>query len=215
MQNSEVADRLPETELEPQRYSALIVRTVTDGGDEQTTETRIARNGGLSRQEWMENGERRALIWRPDLGKSFCLSLDRALYTESQLDSGSNGESTGSPSAQGSDNGPLTERAQALDQALPGPEDADSIEVEAKPDVTASGFSCRVTEQRMKFADGHVEVTKTYRAVRFGGLAVRVENEGPGQHGTVRVVTELRNITLDVVDREFDVPEHFRRVERL
>ncbi|HEU4391092.1 MAG TPA: hypothetical protein VFV34_25055, partial [Blastocatellia bacterium] len=126
-----VDNRTEETGAEPRRYSALIIRTIRDGDDEFTTETRIARDGELSRQEWTENGERRVSILRPDLGKAFTLSIERAIYTESPTDwMSANTQDGNAVSAKESHReGSAGIDPQAIDRALALPPDPDSLEI--------------------------------------------------------------------------------------
>src|SRR5262249_17685750 len=67
---------------EPETYSATIVQIVDDGTPHEESVGRVARAGEMLRQEWSEQGEPRAAIWRPDLGKLFLLSLNRKEYIE-------------------------------------------------------------------------------------------------------------------------------------
>jgi hypothetical protein len=189
---------------------------VIDGEVERTTESRIVRNGELSRQEWTENGERLALIWRPDLGKVFSLSIDRSLYCESSIGPGKLADSPRSDSKEN----PKHEEPPAVDEfainrALASPLEPESIEVVVQPDARAGSYACRVTERILRFDAGHIEVIRTYQAIELGGLAIRVECEGPGQRGTTKVITELHDVTLEVLDREFEVPDWFKQVPRL
>src|SRR5215470_1249598 len=62
---------------EPAEYSATIVCSVDDGERRELSVTRVARSGDMLREEWTEGGEARALIWRPDIGKSFLLAPSR------------------------------------------------------------------------------------------------------------------------------------------
>ena len=62
---------------EPEQYSATVVRIVEDGTTSETIVSREAHAGEQRRDEWTENGQNRALIWRPDIGKAFLLYIDR------------------------------------------------------------------------------------------------------------------------------------------
>ena len=73
---------------EPEQYSATVVRIIEDGTSRETNVSREARSGEKRREEWTEEGQNRALIWRPDLGKSFLLDLDARAYVESEITSG-------------------------------------------------------------------------------------------------------------------------------
>src|ERR1044071_4008794 len=70
---------------EPDRYSAVVVRSVEDGASTVTSTSSEARFGERRRVEWTENGKNKAIIWRPDLGKSYVLDLDAHVYTEFEL----------------------------------------------------------------------------------------------------------------------------------
>src|SRR5689334_1468127 len=69
-------DAKPSPAGEPDQYSALVVRTVEDGFSTVTSTSREARLGDRRREDWTEEGKTRAIIWRPDLGKSYVLDLD-------------------------------------------------------------------------------------------------------------------------------------------
>src|SRR6266478_5689512 len=73
---------------EPEQYSATVVRIIEDGTSRETSVSREARSGEKRREEWTEEGQNRALIWRPDLGKSFLLDLDGRAYVEFEITSG-------------------------------------------------------------------------------------------------------------------------------
>src|SRR6266498_1730183 len=67
---------------QPDQYSATVIRTVEDGTRRETSISREARSGEKLREDWSESGLNLALIWRPDLGKSFLLNLDERVYVE-------------------------------------------------------------------------------------------------------------------------------------
>src|SRR5436309_9764236 len=70
---------------EPEQYSARVVRIIEDGKSRETSVSREARSGEKHREEWTEEGQNRALIWRPDLGKIFLLDLDGRAYVEFEI----------------------------------------------------------------------------------------------------------------------------------
>src|SRR5258705_1157364 len=70
---------------EPEQYSATVVRIIEDGTSRETTVSRETRSGEKRREEWTEEGQNRALIWRPDLGKNFLLDLDGRAYVEFEI----------------------------------------------------------------------------------------------------------------------------------
>src|SRR5947207_2534327 len=74
---------------EPDQYSATIVRTVYERETQGTTISHEARSGEQCREEWIEQGHNRALIWRPDLGKCYLLDLDQLVFVEISLDENS------------------------------------------------------------------------------------------------------------------------------
>ena len=75
------------------------------------------------------------------------------------------------------------------------------------------GHSCSVNERRAIFGDGHVEITRRFSATDLSGLLLRIESES--EPATIKVLTERRDIRLDVTDDVFVVPTDFRKVERL
>src|SRR5205809_3242914 len=70
---------------EPEQYSATVIRTIYEGTSSETSVTHESRSGEKRREEWTERDQNRALIWRPDLGKSFMLDLDRRVYVELEI----------------------------------------------------------------------------------------------------------------------------------
>ena len=219
----------------PETYSAMVVRTTNSGGRQQTEQSRVAISGGLSREEWTDQGERRALILRPDLGKSYLLWLDKGTYTESSLESnGADGpvDKSKTASKSASQPGAKAKSAKVVNNA-PGPESSSATpdqgvadwaleaavqplrtEERELPPETIDNHNCRVTEQLAYFADGHAERTVTYRATDLQGLALRVESESGSGADHSTVLTERHDIRLEVSPNEFSVPADFKRIER-
>lgn len=192
----------PETIIagEPENYSATVVRTIEDGDRREVVESRVCRMGEMRREEWIESNERRALISRPDLNKSFLLSLDHRLYVESSLTPEENHAGT-----------PDENAAKEIDRAFESVS-PDKIETLSLPDETIDGHSCRVIEKRAVFAGGLTEVSRIFLARDLAGLAIRIETESASSG--IRVITERRNVQRVRAD-EFDVPVDFKRVEKL
>ena len=202
---------------EPDHYSAIIVRTINDGSGRAPTITREARLGEQRREEWTEQGQNRALIWRPDLGKSYLLDLDRQAFVEIDL--------AGSPenlSHESNLESSLRDRAsadsasglvEAVDRALDEAPSPDRVENRVLPPAQIGDHVCNVYEQRATFPDGHTEITKTFRARDLGGLALRIESASAP--GSVSVTTERKDVVLDVASDAFRVPANFKRVARL
>jgi hypothetical protein len=232
---------LPESVLsgEPDEYSATIVRTVEDGTGRWVVVTRVARSGAMFREEWSEQGETRAFIWRPDLGKSFLLFPDNRTYVESEARdfarpekaadavssaSSSGGAETGesaadetrrepAPSARRNPAGrddvsPAHVSPDYIDRSFGDIASPSRVETRALADQMIEGYACAVTEQRAVFDDGRGEVTRIFRARELAGLAVRVEVESEG----VKIITERRDIQIQVPPDNFTVPTDFRKV---
>lgn len=181
---------------EPDEYSATVIRTVEDGAVRQVFVTRVARRGVMFREDWSEQGEARALIHRPDLGKSFLLFPEDRTYTESGAEAADVADAVDDVSPDQID------RAFA-DAPLPS-----SVTAHALADETIEGYGCAVTEERAAFEDGSAEVTRMFRARDLAGLALRVEVES----GTLKIVTERREIETRVPPEKFEVPADFRKV---
>lgn len=198
---------------EPEQYSATIVRTVIDGESRETTFTTEARSGALRREEWTERGKSRALVLRPDLGTSYLLDLDRQEYVEISL--GGGGENLGNDSQMrdraSADS--TTSLVQAADRAIddaPSPDRVDSRELSS---ADVDGHACKVYERRATFVDGHSEIVKTFRAPGLGGLTLRTESYS--EPSSVRVITERKDVSIDVAPNAFTVPQSFKKVEKL
>jgi hypothetical protein len=189
--------------VEPENYSATIVLTIEDGDRREVIESRTARMGEMRREEWIEAGERRALIFRPDLNRNFLLSLDRQLYVESPITPQE--DQTTDDQRNSIDEKRAKEIDRAFDASPP-----EKIETVSLPDETIDGHLCRVIEKRVTFAGGSVEVSRIFLARDLAGLAVRIETAS----SRIRTVTERRNVRQASAD-QFAVPAGFKRVERL
>lgn len=210
---------------EPERYSAVVEQRLEDGAGVKMIVTRLARTPDWQRQEWDEGGERLALISRPDLGKSFLLHLDKRLYIESE----SSGRAPASPAQTQTKEAKAQEIARDSGETATSSgfssiagfaddvfeEEPEASEVRALSDERVDDYLCAVTERRATFAGGRVEVLKVYRAVSLGGLMVRTEAETVTPTHRTKVTTTRRDITLEVMDSEFEVPAGFRKVQKL
>lgn len=197
---------------EPEQYSAMVVRTIDDGKTRETSITREARSGEKRREEWTEQGQNRALIWRPDLGKGFLLDLDGRAYVEMEITAGHLRESQASaqdPSGLDVEDSTV----QAIDRYFDDAQSPTRVQTRMLPPVVIDGHPCRVYEQRASFLDGHTEITRRFRAHDLAGLALRIEG-GPEQ-GAARIITERRDVRIEVAPDAFVVPADFKRIERL
>ncbi len=170
----------PGSELsgEPEQFSATIVCAVDEGVERELSVTRIFKSGNLRREEWIEQGESRALIWRPDLGKTHLLDIDRRCYVERDImpDSTPNGAlKVGSESTASQNRLPEVEPAdrssanvsrhaisgEALDRAFDHAPSPVRVENRRFADQTIDAHPCAVFERREIFAGNHIEVTRT------------------------------------------------------
>jgi hypothetical protein len=198
---------------EPDHYSATIVRTIDDGSGRAPTITREARLGEQRREEWTEQGQNRALIWRPDLGKSYLLDLDRQAFVEIDLAGGNQTLHDDAHLQDRASNDSTDGLVQAVDRALDDAPSPDLVETRMLPISEIGGHLCKVYERRATFPDGHTEITKTFRARDLGGLALRIESGSAP--ASVSVITERKDVVLDVASDAFTVPANFKRVDRL
>lgn len=191
---------------EPEVYSATVVRTIGDGDRREVIITRTARLYEMYREEWTEEGERRAIISRPDLGKSFLLSLDRKLYVESAT----------SDQQQSYENEITTAQTPGeIDRAFEAPASPVETETHALPDQTIDGYRCQVVERRERFADGSEEVTRSFNARDLAGFALRVEQESNSTIGRTKIITERRDVQTSLSPDQFDIPSGFVKVDSL
>ena len=209
---------------EPEQFSAIVVHWVDDGVERELDVTRIFKSGNLRREEWLEQGGSRALIWRPDLGRMYLLDVDGRGYVETDItpsDALKPGQETNtsqdaeyaarrSASVRGDQ-----VRGEAVDRAFDDSPSPVRIETRSLPDQTIDGHPSAVIERRTVFANDYVETTVTFRARDFNGLAIRVETgPGAGTKGS-KLITSWRDIRRDVPADVFDVPPDFRRVDKL
>jgi hypothetical protein len=215
---------------EPENYSATVVRAIDDGAEREMSVTRIARSGEMRREEWVEPGGRRAMIWRPDQGKAFLLDLDARIYVELPFSSRTVGKpepelpDPASKQTAAGDDISITQSSDAAQRAI-DPEtieravyDAPSpVRVETRwlADQTVENYVCKVSEHRAIYADGHAEVTRMFRALDLAGLAVRIETVAEPQNGSAKIITLRRDIKIDVSPDEFIVPAEFKKVNKL
>lgn len=222
----------PGTELsgEPEQFSATIVHAVDDGVERELSVTRIFKSGNLRREEWIEQGESRALIWRLDLGKTYLLDIEGRCYVESGIapditsDNALN-ESTVSQNRspegelmyQSSASGSRDEIAgELVDRALDHPPSPVHVENRRLSDRTIDGHPCAVFERREVFAGNHSSVTTIFRARDLNGLAIRIETTGPGEASEgAKLITKWLDFRGDVPPDVFTVPADFRRVDKL
>jgi hypothetical protein len=208
---------------EPETYSATVVHILDDGTPHEASVSRVVRSGDLLRQEWSEQGESRAMIWRPDLGKCFLLSLTRKEFVEMTLGPQTARDSSAAAldpagsqpnEANASRDSASSPTPEAIDRAISNAQEPASVETHVLPDVTIDNHPCQVVEQRARFADGHTETTRMARARDLGGLELRIEIVPDAQSGSVKVITERRAIRTEVSPDEFNVPADFRHKEK-
>ncbi len=211
---------LSPTFSEPDQYSATVVRIVEEGTRRETNISREARAGEQRREEWTRGGKNLALIWRPDIGKAFLLDLDQRAYVE--VDNPAvklSGSQAGADphkvsSAQNPEDRAVKDpTVQAIDQYFDDKQPAVSIETRRLPEAVIDGHSCVVDEVRSIFPDGHTEISRRFRAHDLSGLLLRAESET--EPGSSRVITERRDVRLEVSADAFIVPTNFKRVEQL
>jgi len=212
---------------EPEQFSATVIRSLEDGAERDLRVTRIFKSGDLRREEWIEQGESRAVIWRADLGKSYLLDLDRRLYVESDSRPDTalrpERESTSSESAAAPEESEARSSAlirdgvtaESVERSVGSAPLPVGVESRSLSDRTIDGHPCAVIERRETFASGHVEVTTCFRARDLRGLAIRIEI-GPvtGTNGA-KLVTKWRDILIDVPADVFVVPSDFKKVDKL
>jgi hypothetical protein len=209
---------------EPPNYSAMVVRLVEAGEQKEETTTRVVCSGEMRREEWTEASSKRALIFRPDLGKSFLLDLDQRVYVETDLAQSSKKKDANKPAAQtGALAQPAPESETPAATSLQTvtedylnsdfEEEPATLETHALPDAEQDGRPLKVIEQKATFAGGRVETTRIFRAESLNGLIVKTEMESLSPR--IKVTTERRDIKLDISAEEFAVPAGFKKVERL
>lgn len=214
-------DNSAEAAGEPEQYSATVVRIVEDGTKRETTTSHEARAGERRREEWTENGQNRALIWRPDIGRAFLLDLDGRTYVEIDITAASLPESlagAGNPRDVYRGQKPLKVDAedsavQAIDRYFSDAQPPTRVETLELASAVIDGHPCDVSRQRTVFRDGHTETNRRFRARDLSGLLLRIETEA--EQGSARVITERRDVRTEVTADTFIVPADFKRVEKL
>jgi len=206
---------------EPENYSATVIRIVDEGARRETTTTVVARSGERRREEWTEEGHARVLILRPEDGKSFVLDLDSRTYVE--LDTGSGITKTSQSAGTNSAQFPATQSNEAtdiqyatalgIDHYFSDNQPPSHLEVRNLPDKVIDGHSCAVIEIRAAYEDGHTETTRRFIATDLSRLILRVECES--DQSNTKVVTERRNVSLNVSDDAFVIPADFKKVDKL
>jgi hypothetical protein len=201
---------------EPEQYSATVIRTIHDGTSGDTTVTHEYRSGEKRREEWTERDQNWALIWRPDLGKSFLLDLDRRVYVELEITArhvGGPDSLAGKTDISSSPNVEGDSTVQAIDHYFDDTQSPVRVETRMLPPLAIDSHPCRVYEQRTIFVDGHTEIIRRFRAEDLAGLPLRIDCES--EQGGIRVTTERREVRLEVASDSFVVPADFKRIERL
>ncbi len=197
---------------EPSVYSATVIRTIDDGSTREESVTRVVRSGDFRREEWPVQGATRALIFRPDLGKVFLLALNKREYVEMNIGPVGNLKSQADAPGEWRNHTDAVD-PNSIDRAINNAPSPVSVEARTLADQTIENHPCRVTERRALFADGHVETTRTFLARDLSGLALRVETESTASG--VKVITERRDVRVEVSPDEFSIPAGFKKVERL
>jgi hypothetical protein len=183
---------------EPDSYSATVVRTFEKENQRSISETRVARDGGMRRDEWVEDGRRLAALVRPDLGKAFLIDLDRNFYVETPI--------APSPPDESELNG------DEIEQLFQGSTPEATVERTHSGTEIVEGRSCDVTRSRIESESGGVSEGTVWEASELGGLVIRSEVRGP--FGDL-VVTELRDILVPADRSLFELPPGAKRVEAL
>ncbi|HSB07933.1 MAG TPA: hypothetical protein VLM38_00365 [Blastocatellia bacterium] len=200
---------------EPDKYSATVVRIVDDGARREVSITREFRSGEMRREEWIEQGRNCALIWAGDVKNAILLDLDAHAYAEVEITpKAPEGQQLNGPDGRpGRDaGGPEDGALQAIDRIFDERRSPDRVETRLLSGETIDGHWCSVYEERSTFPDGHTEVTKSYRATDLAGLALRVETTS--QPGATKVITERRDVRIDIPSDAFVVPPSYRKASR-
>lgn len=189
----------------PAAYSARVVRTMETEASRYVTESLVTRMNDLVREEWTELNKRKVMIWRPDLGKILLLAPDERSYSESVMSGVTTAEARSDGSALASSLDP-----NAIERDLPAaaPVRVDTVVIEG---TTIDGHPCDVSERRLAFGSGHVEVTRTFRARDLGGLPIRIETFSQGASELPKLTIEIRDLSTDVKSADFDVPAGYAR----
>lgn len=210
-------ENAPPLSSEPSNYSATVVRIIEDGEQHQETVSRIVVAPDKRREEWTENGKPRIAIVRFDAGKSYLLDPEHRLYTETDLnqnlpqDKKSSDAESATEAEKGDTSGSSTATEWVTDEFR---EEPTNVETKTLPDETIAGERCKVTESRARFADGRMEITKVFRATQLGGLMIKTETESSTANHRVKIITERRDVKLDVSPGEFTIPADFKRAQK-
>ena len=206
---------------EPENYSATVVRTIDDGTKRETTISVEARSGEQRREEWTEGGHARALILQAADGKSFLLDLESRTYVE--VDAGSeitaSSQSVGATpehfrAGQNNDAQAVPDfTALGVDHYFDDSQPPTRLETRSLPDKVVDGHNCVVFEVRATYEDGHTETTRRFIATDLSRLPLRVECES--DQSNIKMITERRNVSIDVSGDLFVVPADFKKVNRL
>jgi hypothetical protein len=202
---------------EPEIYAATVTRLAVDGEAREQSVSEEARRGDWRREQWSEAGGRRALVQRPDLGKTYLLDLDHHLYVEMDLAVAPSQASPAGAARETARTGvepapTAVSEAEEIDRAFQDGLAPSRVASRALADDVLQGYACQVIESRATFADGRVEVTRSHRARQLAGLPLLIEVESANG---ARLTIERRDIRIEVSADEFTVPADFKRVERL
>jgi hypothetical protein len=227
-QSGVVDDSAGELSGEPEQFSATVVCAVDDGVERELSVTRIFKSGSLMREEWIEQGQSRALIWRPDLGKAHLLDIEGRCYVESDITPDvtpaaalkvggeSNARQNRLPADRSSEsNSSDTIAGEAVDRVFDHMTSPVRVENRRLADQTIDGHLCAVFERREVFGGDHIEVTTTFRARDLNGLAIRIETGPEARTEGAKLITRWRDIHGDVPAEVFTVPPDFRKVDKL
>jgi hypothetical protein len=177
---------------EPFEYAATVVRSFLEGDSvHELSVTRVFRLGELRREEWVEEGQSRALIERPDLGTTFLLDLDQWTYREIPIINDQAAES----------------EPEDLNKGLGEMESPERVETRRLDNQRIDRHDCAVYETRAVYPDSTTEVTRIWRA-KDPGIDIRVEITGAGNR---TYITERRDLVTSVDRAVFEVPAGFRK----
>jgi hypothetical protein len=59
-----------------------------------------------------------------------------------------------------------------------------------------------------------MEITKVFRATQLGGLMIKTETESSVANHRVKIITERREVKLDISPDEFTVPADFKKTPK-
>jgi hypothetical protein len=203
---------------EPEKYSATVVRIIDDGAKREITTTHQVRSGEQRREEWTEGNHTKVLILRPADGKGFLLDLDARTYVELDFDESAirivqSGRALSNASAATSENIETPDTAPlGIDHYFEDTQLPTSRETVSLPSVMIDGHRCSAFEARVTYPDGHIEKTRKYQAPDLSGLLLRVESES--DRSNIKMVTERRNVRLEVSIDAFTIPADFKKDER-